>query len=132
MVSNNYVTNPKKLWGTTFIRSTLDTRYIGGRCRRDIRVQRPEKPPSIEIRLIMLQIPKNSLRSSSRCNTSLFRLSISSAISCSLAKFARTNRWCAALHLGQSRRSTPCLPQLLQNSRTFGRRHRGISWPCCR
>ena len=45
---------------TTFMRSTLDTRYLGDRFRRGIRVQRFQKPTSNEIRLIMLEIPKNS------------------------------------------------------------------------
>ncbi|OXU17522.1 hypothetical protein TSAR_004206 [Trichomalopsis sarcophagae] len=38
----------KLLETTTFIRFTLGTRYLGGCCRRDIRVQRPENPPSNE------------------------------------------------------------------------------------
>ena len=48
---------PTKLSGTTFIRCTTDTKYLGDRCRCNIRVQRPQKPPSNEFRLIMLQIP---------------------------------------------------------------------------
>ena len=48
---------PVKLYGTTFMRSTLDNRYNGDRYRRDIRAQRPQKPQNNKYRLIMLQIP---------------------------------------------------------------------------
>ncbi|OXU30191.1 hypothetical protein TSAR_003777 [Trichomalopsis sarcophagae] len=36
---------PMKLLKTTFTLSTLGSRYLGGCCRRDIRVQRPRKLP---------------------------------------------------------------------------------------
>ena len=43
------------------ILSTLGNRYLGDCCCRDIRVERPQKPPSKEFRLIMLQIPNKLL-----------------------------------------------------------------------
>ncbi|OXU20959.1 hypothetical protein TSAR_005913 [Trichomalopsis sarcophagae] len=53
---------PLKLLKTTLILSTLGTRYLGGRCCCDIHVHRPQKPPSNEFRLIMLQIPQKLLK----------------------------------------------------------------------
>ena len=47
---------PIKLQETTLILFTLGTRYLGDHCHRDIRVQRPQKPPSNEFKLVMLQI----------------------------------------------------------------------------
>ncbi|OXU18730.1 hypothetical protein TSAR_005379 [Trichomalopsis sarcophagae] len=41
---------------TTLTLSTLDTRYLGDRCRRDIRVQQPQKPPSSETGFISFNI----------------------------------------------------------------------------
>ncbi|OXU16970.1 hypothetical protein TSAR_003704 [Trichomalopsis sarcophagae] len=47
---------PLKLLKTTLILSTLGTEYLGGCCRRDIRVQRPPKPLSSKSGLILINI----------------------------------------------------------------------------
>ncbi|OXU16590.1 hypothetical protein TSAR_008964 [Trichomalopsis sarcophagae] len=43
-----------KLLKMTLILSTLSTRYLGVCCRRDIRVQRPQKPLRSRAELILL------------------------------------------------------------------------------
>ncbi|OXU19882.1 hypothetical protein TSAR_008843 [Trichomalopsis sarcophagae] len=53
---------PLKLLKTTFILSIINTRYLGGHCCRDIRVQRFHKPPSNEFLLSMLQISLKLLK----------------------------------------------------------------------
>ncbi|OXU18131.1 hypothetical protein TSAR_015529 [Trichomalopsis sarcophagae] len=42
---------------TTLILSTLGTMYLWDRCRHDICVQLPQKPPINKFQLIMLRIP---------------------------------------------------------------------------
>ena len=46
----------RKILGPDFHTIPPATRYLGDRFRCDIRVQRPQKPPSNEFQLIMLQI----------------------------------------------------------------------------
>ena len=62
-ISNFYLFFPKFLiifqnivWIHTF-HIIFKYRYFGGLCRRDIRVQRPRKPPSNEFRLTLSQFP---------------------------------------------------------------------------
>ncbi|OXU16661.1 hypothetical protein TSAR_000915, partial [Trichomalopsis sarcophagae] len=45
-----------KLLETTLLLPTLGIRYLGERCRHDIRVLQPQKPPSSKTGLISINI----------------------------------------------------------------------------